>query len=954
MELKTTSIGYLCSLLTRGPNPIFLLGAGASVTSGIPLADEMVEQIAREEYCIENRYSPEDLRIRRSDWYPWLEKQRWYREEQGLAAHYPYVVENILQPRERRRRFFRDILSTSVPPSSGYERMAELIARKVVRTVLTTNFDTILPEVCKGNRRIHDIDVIQTTSDYTQLSTDPANPQIVYLHGSVDHYTDKNSLAEIYESLDKELVSRLVHLLRDHPLIVIGYRGAERSVMQHLLINHIDETDGYRHGIYWCVRNDRAEALDSLPQFVHELAGGIQDNFQIVPIVGFDEVMEELWEHVSQEQFETEVSRVAGGPEKIASQPYDLRNLKEASIDDFEWPLLRTRLVQYCERTDIRVPGEIGRDWIIRQICNRDIAAQTETGEILPTVGGYLLFAQQPQHHIQTAQVIVRLKGPREWLANVLDGTDDDDIGGAHVERIIEGHLWSQLEAVYEILALVNQPFLLKDEVSKTTYPYPPDTLREIVVNALVHRDYELDGPIVVEIEQTCIRVQNPGGLIPEVDRQVKRAPDREIAPDTLQTAFENQIKGGIRGIKGYRNAVVADLFYGAETMEKAGSGLSEVWRSGQENNNEVNFGPINDNTAFEITLHRRPEVVDEVTRTAAHSNFTRHASNLLEVVALPDVLWHAETNARKPYEILENVGTDWVPPFILYEGKVFSFYDLSNPACQLHSQIRVNTIEKVRVEKFIADHGERCFVWLLNECLFRHLKVQGLWIDRYRKRAYFLQTDRDARTIEYQARVRRATRTVVKKKNRYWEHKSFWFRFERFEDTWTLGILPGYVFTTDGKSDLLAGKLGKLVNWLSTKREGRDYNNIVHNDLVFWAWVLSAGQHSSFALNMGHGDAQDSPVSLNENHDGSNEPQILMKAKLSTTVVHNVAAEDVWSAPTEMRNGLWAQQHNVEAEDALHYKHIEELERNRLAQLESEFAGEISQLPEVKDANSN
>ena len=931
MELKTTSIGHLCSLLTRGPNPIFLLGAGASVTSGIPLADEMVEQIAREEYCIENRYSPEDLRIRRSDWYPWLEKQRWYREEQGLAANYPYVVENILQPRERRRRFFRDILRTSVPPSSGYERMAELIARKVVRTVLTTNFDTILPEVCKGNRRIHHLDVIQTTSDYTQLSTDPANPQIVYLHGSVDHYTDKNSLAEIDESLDEALVSRLVHLLRDHPLIVIGYRGAERSVMQHLLINRIDETDGYRHGIYWCVRNDRAEALDSLPQFVHELAGGIQGNFQIVPIVGFDGVMEELWEHVSQQQFETEVSRVAGGPEKIASQPYDLRNLKEASIDDFEWPLLRTRLVQYCNRTDIRIPEEIGRDWILQQICKRDLAVQTKIGEILPTVGGYLLFAQQPQHHIQTAQVIVRLKGPREWLANVLDGTDDDDIGGAHVERIIEGHLWSQLEEVYEILALVNQPFLLKDEVSKTTYPYPPDALREIVVNALVHRDYELDGPIVIEIEQTCIRVQNPGGLIPEVERQVKRAPDREIAPDTLQTAFENQIKGGIRGIKGYRNAVVADLFYGAETMEKAGSGLSEVWRSGQENNNEVNFGPINDNTAFEITIHRRPEVVDEVTRTAAHSNFTRHASNLLEVVALPDVLWHAETNARKPYEILENVGTDWVPPFILYEGKVFSFYDISNPACQLHSQIRVNTIEKVRVEKFIANHGERCFVWLLNECLFRHLKVQGLWIDRYRKRAYFPRTDRDARTIEYQARVRRATRTVVKKKNRYWEHKSFRFGFERFGDTWTLVVLPGYVFTTDGKSNFLERD---TVNRLSTKREGRDYNNIVHNDLVFWAWVLSDGQHSTFALNMGHGDAQDSPVSLNENHDGSNEPQILIKAKLSTTVVHNVEAEDVLPATSEMRDGLWAQQHNVEAEEVLHHQRLGSLELNQLVQV--------------------
>ena len=932
MELKTTTIGHLCSLLTRGPNPIFLLGAGASVTSGIPLADEMVEQIAREEYCIENRYSPEDLRIRRSDWYPWLEKQRWYREERGLAAHYPYVVENILQPRERRRRFFRDILSTSVPPSSGYERMAELIARKVVRTVLTTNFDTILPEVCKGNPRIHHLDVIQTTSDYTQLSTDPANPQIVYLHGSVDHYTDINSIDEIDRPLDEALVSSLVHLLRDHPLIVIGYRGAEPSVMQHLLINHIRKADGYRHGIYWCVRNDRAEALDScLPQFVHELAGGIQGHFQIVPIVGFDGVMEELWEHVSQEQFEPEVSRVAGGPEKIVSQPYDLRNLKEGSIDDFEWPLLRTRLVQYCNRTDIRIPEEIGRDWIIQQICNRDLAVPTKIGEILPTVGGYLLFAQQPQHHIQTAQVIVRLRGHREWLANVLDDTDDDDIGGAHVDRVIEGHLWSQLEEVYEILALVNQPFLLKDEVSTTTYPYPPDALREIAVNALVHRDYELDGPIVVEIEQTCIRVQNPGGLIPEVERQVKRAPDREIAPDTLQTAFENQIKGGIRGIKGYRNAVVADLFYGAETMEKAGSGLSEVWRSGQENNNEVHFGPINNNAAFEITIHRRPEVVDEVTRTASHSNFTRHASNLLEVVALPEVLWHAGTSARKAKDVWKHTEAAWLPPFLPYAERIFTFHNLLDVANPLRSQIDVNDIQQVTVEEFIADYGERCFVWLLNECLYRHFKAQNLSIDKDRMRAYFPRTDEGPRSIKYQARIRQATRTVVKRKSGHWEHKSFRFGFERFGDTWTLVVLPGYVFTTDGKSNFLERD---TVNRLSTKREGRDYNNIVHNDLVFWAWVLSEGQHSTFALNMGPGDAQDSPVSLNENHDGSNEPQILIKAKLSTTVVHNVEAEDVLPATSEMRDGLWAQQHNVEAEEVLHHQRLGSLELNQLVQV--------------------
>ena len=932
MELKTTSVGHLCSVLTQRPAPIFLLGAGASVTSGIPLAEEIVEKIAREEYCIENRYSPMDPRIRRSDWYPWIREQKWYRGDSGLTAHYPYMVEHILQPRERRRKFFRDLLRTPVQPSIGYERIAELIARKVVHTILTTNFDPILGEVCKGNPRVHYIDVIRTASDYTQLSTDPANPQIVYLHGSVEHYTDKNSLAEIERKLDEALVSKLVHLLRDHPLIVIGYRGAEPSVMKHLLINHIDEAEGYRHGIYWCAHNYEEEVSDNLQELVHELAGGIQGNFQIVPIVGFDEVMEELWEHVSQQQFDAEWQRTASHSEESPALPYDLRILKDASVDDFEWPLLRARLVQYCARTDTRIPGEIGRDWILQQICNRDLAAQTETGEILPTVGGYLLFAEQPQHHIQTAQVIVRLKGSREWLANVLDDTADDDIAGEHLERVIEGHLWSQLEAVYEILAIVNQPFLLKDEVSKTTYPYPSAALREMVVNALVHRDYKISEPTVVEIEQTCIRVRNPGGLIPEVERQVNRAPDGEIAPDALQIAFENQIKGGSRGIKGYRNAVVADLFYGAGDMEKAGSGLSEVWRSGKENNNEVHFGPVDDNTAFEITIHRRPEVVDEVTRTAAHSNFTRHASNLLEVVALPEVLWHAGTRARKARDVWENTGAKWLPPFVPYEKRIFTFHDLSNPVNPLRSHIDVSDIVKVPVKEFIADYDERCFVWLLNECLYRHFKAQNLCIDKNRMRAYFPRTDEGPRAIKYQARIRQATRTVVKKKSGHWEHKSFGFRFERFADTWTLVLLPGYVFTSDGKFGFLERD---IVNRLSTKREGRDYNSIVHNDLVFWAWVLSGGKHSSFALQTGPGDVQDIPVSLNENHDSSNEPQILVKANLSTTVVRNVEAEDVLPTTTDIRDGLWAQHHNVETDDVRQDQRVESLELNQLTPLE-------------------
>ena len=41
---QTATIGRLRSLFTKGPEPIFLLGAGASLSSGISLAGELAEK----------------------------------------------------------------------------------------------------------------------------------------------------------------------------------------------------------------------------------------------------------------------------------------------------------------------------------------------------------------------------------------------------------------------------------------------------------------------------------------------------------------------------------------------------------------------------------------------------------------------------------------------------------------------------------------------------------------------------------------------------------------------------------------------------------------------------------------------------------------------------------------------------------------------------------------------
>lgn len=923
MALQIATIGHLRSLFAQDLDPIFLLGAGASLSSGIPLAGEMVERIARWGYCRENSRSPEDPRIRRSDWYRWLENHNWYRKDRKQADNYPATIENILQPREVRRAFLLEILNTQVQTSEGYKSMAELMARKLVRTVLTTNFDRILPDLRKINRRLHHVDVIQTASDYTKLSTSPRYPQIVYLHGSVENYNDKNTLTETAH-LDKTLVSRLIPFLRDHPLVVIGYRGVEPSVMRHLLINNAATAENYRNGIYWCALDYKKESPNALAPFVHELAGETQRAFHVVPIDGFDSVMSELTDYVIHQQIDSTHVQATMQSEEAAIRSYDLQPIKESSLDDFDWPTMRVRLSQYCEKMGIPVLLTESDERITQLLCDQELASRTEEGNIFPTVGGYLLFAEIPQYHIQPAQVIVRLKGRVEWLASVFDVSNDDaELDEEVIEQVIEGNLWEQLEEIYALLSRVNRSFLLKEgRHSRSVYPYPPDALREMVVNALVHRNYEKNEPIVIEIEETHIRVRNPGGLVEDVIDQMIDTPQKEI-----EDAFAIEIKKGTRGIRGYRNPVVADLFYGAEEMEKAGSGLSDVWQESEKNENAVNFGPIENNTAFEITISRRPEVADEVTKTASSGrHFTRYASNLLEVVSLPDVIWHAGTDMHKAKEIWEKTGADWLPPFMPYSGQLFTFHNLSTSANPLYTVIDPNDIGKMMIEDFTNDYGDRCLIWLINECFYRHLEAQGLWVDKDRMRAYFPRTDEGPRRIKYQARSRQATRTVVKKRNRYWEHKSFWFRFERFGDVWTLVLLPSYVFTTNGKAALLSGD---LVNRFSTKRQSRDYNKVIHNDLVFWTQVLSKGKYGTFALNTDPDNVQTEIISANEKHK-VDRSQIRIRANLSATVAPDFG-DEAWGIES-----------------------LEKLDASQLAQLESEFSKAIPQLAGETDVNSD
>lgn len=897
---KISQPGILVSLLQDSVKPIFLLGAGASKQSGVKLVDEIIEEAAKWAYCKNFGYSLDDPRITMSDWKKWLMNFQWYNED--YTALYPKIIEELLNPRQARKDFFLRIINPEVPVSKGYEILAELMHLGLIDTILTTNFDDCLQHASIQIRRPPFISHIKTPFDLTKLfSYTPRYPQLVYLHGSVEHYTDQNLINEV-QNLNSDLVTTIKPLLKDRPLVVIGYRGFEASVMKDLFLDNLAYTNNFHQGIYWCILKKEVDKIgtekDTSTPFFKELATKTNGNFQIIPIDGFDELLtSEVWGKLRANEIDLKDKLIPKQTLLIPSPTYDTRIIAKDTIGALEIALLRERVNNYSERLRIKVYDD--QNWLYQQMVRLKIAEITENNTYELTSSGILLFSSKTQDFIPNAKTILKFVGSPDWLQQITTfGSDshraDEDYSKGQIERIISGNLWNQLNEITDSLILINRPFRLKGEISDNVYPYPTLALKEIIVNCLVHRDYSIAEPVVIEVHPTHIVFTNPGGLVEEVKRQL----------DTQ--SMENEIRRGKRGIKGYRNPVLADLFYGSGAMDKEGSGLSDVVKEVVNNSGSVTFGPTDDETQFEVKIFRRPEEVDAQTQTATPlviNQTTKFACNLFEVLKLPERIYYADCECRVPREVYGKLGKTWMPPFLLFKEKMWSFYDMSEWQNPLRSVIDQGTLEYMSVDDFIeSNNGTNELVRMLNDCFIEHLFSIGLRVDTKKKRAYFTKTlDGTAKEIKYQGRLKKATRTVAKPrvnlatgKIYYWEHKSIWFSFERIGDAWFLVINPAYVFTLDGYKILLKSE---RVNILSTKKASRDYNMSVHNDLTFWGNYISVGFENAFLLRPNNKEINESKIL------GPIQPEIVLSAKLPTITINDVSISEEFTEPTDLED---------------------------------------------------
>jgi predicted HTH transcriptional regulator len=141
-----------------------------------------------------------------------------------------------------------------------------------------------------------------------------------------------------------------------------------------------------------------------------------------------------------------------------------------------------------------------------RLLQNLKLAAPDETGNLHPTCLGLLLFSSRPERWISGAYVDIA----------VYDGPEPD-ADRQKDAKVISGTVVEQIERIMQYLSI--SPYLptaaSKDGFGRLDRPsYSLRALQEGVANALVHRDYTIQGAQVrVFIFPDRIEITNPGRL---------------------------------------------------------------------------------------------------------------------------------------------------------------------------------------------------------------------------------------------------------------------------------------------------------------------------------------------------------------------------------------------------------------------------------------------------------
>jgi ATP-dependent DNA helicase RecG len=235
-------------------------------------------------------------------------------------------------------------------------------------------------------------------------------------------------------------------------------------------------------------------------------------------------------------------------PSYVEYQPVPnatIEDLSQEAIEEF-LPYLRSR---------IGLDVKMGNDNLWHSLKKLRFLVHTiDSGQLEPTICGMLLFGKNPDLFLPNYKVKVVWYAREPTRAHLVEDLrfPPKDVCGP-LSRVID-------DTVGFLKENLNKVPLIEGTQRIETIEYPEGVLREVIVNALVHRDYGLTTMYtLIEVFPNRIRVKSPGLL---------------VKPITLESVRQFNNVGSI-----HRNPRIVDTMHHLHRMEEAGLGIPTMPR---------------------------------------------------------------------------------------------------------------------------------------------------------------------------------------------------------------------------------------------------------------------------------------------------------------------------------------------------------------------------------------
>ena len=257
---------------------------------------------------------------------------------------------------------------------------------------------------------------------------------------------------------------------------------------------------------------------------------------------------------------------------------YGLKPVPGATLDALDLRRLRDYLRHILGGP---APAEDDLDGWERLLTNLEMMT-VSAGQAVATINGVLLFARQPNRYVQQAGVrAICYPGVEAEYAT----RADEDLRGPLVPlRAADGSLVEAglVEQASDFVRRNTRPTSRLEGARRVDrWEYPPEVIRETIVNALVHRDYTITGTdITLTVYADRLEVRSPGWL-----------------PNTVT------VEGMMAGVRYARNQTLVNVMRDYEYVDARGMGVRNKIVPGMRRHNGTEPDLIEEHHGFTVRL---------------------------------------------------------------------------------------------------------------------------------------------------------------------------------------------------------------------------------------------------------------------------------------------------------------------------------------------------------------